>query len=434
MRKLSILVCFILLAAPLAITQANAATPKLGGACSKVGSFGDTPKVRYICVKSGKKFVWAVWKNPSTTNNSANKSSATPVPVKAEFKPVIPIKLPVTQDPASNAITLENIVNRIADIPQAAFEKSDSMTNQNKMPIIPHDLFIAPGLESVVSSAHINEITNRAMKYFAGFQQTKYFAVYVYDFANIAWAKKQTDVVAKSRNYKNEIYGAILAPCSATDCNGDGASMYPVGDGYSMVSVSNGQTAAQENDWAISGGIAHNYAHTVQFAQYMGTGNEVAVGQVSKMVPPCWIFEGVASATAWYNNTGNLSEYLRARKNTAFNFRGSGLKSLTVESFTNYLLYSSHTETIDVNGNKIEGDSFTTSPASRMGNQVGGLATEALIAIYGPQAVIALDAFNAAGDNFEIAFQKVYGVSWKKVAPILGQVLAAEYKETSPAP
>jgi len=424
MRKLSILTCLILLTSPLAITQANAATPKLGGACSKVGSFGDTPKVRYICAKSGKKNVWAVWHQASSNNNSTS--------AKAGFKPVIPIKLPITQDPASNAITLENIVNRIADIPQAAFNKSEAVTYKNKMPIIPHDLFIAPGLESVVSSTHINEITNRAMKYFAGFQQTKYFAVYVYDFANIAWAKNQTDLVAKKRNYKNDIYGAILGPCSTTDCNGDGASMYPIGDGYSMVSVSNGQTAAQENDWATSGGIAHNYAHTVQFAQYIGTGNEVAAEQPP--VPPFWLFEGIASATAWYNNTGNLSEYLKARKNTAFNFRGSGLKSLTVESFTNYLLYSSHTETIDVNGNKIMGDSFTTNPSRHIGNQAGGLAVEALIAIYGPQAVVALDSLLAAGDNFEVAFQKVFGISWTKVAPILGEVLAAEYKETSPTP
>ena len=424
MRKLSIIASFILLAPVLNLTQANAATPKLGGACSKVGSFGDTPKAKFICVKSGKKNVWAVWHQASSNNNSTL--------ARAGFKPVIPIKLPVTQDPASNAITLENIVNRIADIPQAVFDKSEAVTSKNKMPIIPHDVFIAPGLEAVVSSAHINEITNRAMKYFAGFQQTKYFAVYVYDFANIAWAKKQTDVVAKSRNYKNAIYGAILGPCSATDCNGDGASMFPNGDGYSMVSVSNGQTAEQENGWATSGGIAHNYAHTVQFAQYIGTGNEVAAGQPP--VPPFWIFEGIASATAWYNTTGNLREYLNARKNTAFNFRGSGLKSLTVESFTNYLLYSSHTETIDVNGNKIMGDSFTTNPSRNIGNQAGGLAVEALIAIYGPQAVVALDSLLAAGDNFEVAFQKVFGISWKKVAPILGQVLAAEYKETSPTP
>ena len=153
------------------LTQANAATPKLGGACSKVGSFGDTPKAKFICVKSGKKNVWAVWHQASSNNNSTL--------ARAGFKPVIPIKLPVTQDPASNAITLENIVNRIADIPQAVFDKSEAVTSKNKMPIIPHDVFIAPGLEAVVSSAHINEITNRAMKYFAGFQQTKYFAVYV---------------------------------------------------------------------------------------------------------------------------------------------------------------------------------------------------------------------------------------------------------------
>ena len=80
MRKFSIFTISILIASPIAVTHANAATPKLGGTCSKVGIFGDTPKERFICVKSGKKLVWQKWDKSSPTNNSANKGDATPTP------------------------------------------------------------------------------------------------------------------------------------------------------------------------------------------------------------------------------------------------------------------------------------------------------------------------------------------------------------------
>jgi hypothetical protein len=54
-------------------------------------------------------------------------------------------------------------------------------------------------------------------------------------------------------------------------------------------------------------------------------------------------------------------------------------------------------------------------------------ATEALVAIGGPQATMALIARQADGDNFAQAFLKVYGITWDEGSTILGQVLAAEY-------
>jgi hypothetical protein len=278
------------------------------------------------------------------------------------------------------------------------------------------------------------------MRYFAGFQQTRYFAVYVYDFANIAWAKDQSLKVASTRNYpsNDEIQNhqssklaasrAIPGICSVNNCGSASASMLRNGEGYINVSVGNGQTAAQEKAWAQSGAIAHGYAHTVQFAQFIGSGNEVKASEQPN--PPLWFFEGLSSATAWYNNTGNLADYNRAHFGTAFNFRGAVLKSLTATTFTNFLLYSSSTQTIDENGNMINANGFTTGPARPLGNQVGGLAVEALIAIAGPQAVFALYSLVTAGVDFDTAFHKVFGSLWSEAAPILGAVLATEYAQT----
>jgi hypothetical protein len=62
-----------------------------------------------------------------------------------------------------------------------------------------------------------------------------------------------------------------------------------------------------------------------------------------------------------------------------------------------------------------------------LGYTVGAFTTEALIAIGGPQSVMALYALGAEGQDFPTAFKNVYGISWSEGSTILSKVLAAEY-------
>ena len=61
------------------------------------------------------------------------------------------------------------------------------------------------------------------------------------------------------------------------------------------------------------------------------------------------------------------------------------------------------------------------------GHSVGYAATEALVAIGGPQSTMALISRTADGDTWAEAFEKVYGISWTEGATALGKILAAEY-------
>ena len=69
-----------------------------------------------------------------------------------------------------------------------------------------------------------------------------------------------------------------------------------------------------------------------------------------------------------------------------------------------------------------------------MSYSIGALATEALISIAGPQAIMAIYALGAEGQNFQTAFKNVYGISWSDAAVILSKVLAAEYATYGPPP
>jgi len=437
MRKLSILTIFILLASPLAITQANAAAPKLGGACSKVGSFGDTPNIRYVCAKIGGKLVWQQWNKPSSNNNSANKSGATTSQsgTSAAFKAPIPITLPIAKSSDANAITFANVLTRISDIPTAVFNKEEALIAASTLQVIPHDIFIAPALQSTVTVKSVSDMVDRSIKYYAGFQQGSYFAVYVYNKASIAWAKKQYNSVAATRkysavkNYHDRGAQDIESACNGGDCNGNNAGMISgTNEGYINITVDNAN-----HPFIESGSIAHEYGHIVQSTQWDGTKYD-NLNDLKNKTYPGWLFMGGINQPAWTICTGTLEGYMQARSQQGFNLRRSGFKNLTAQGITNYLLYSSTTESIDVNGKKISESVLPPNPIFEIGNSTGGLATEVLVAIGGPQAVMALHALMANGDSMDVAFMKVYSTPWPEAAKIIGQVIAAEYAQTPPKP
>ena len=148
---------------------------------------------------------------------------------------------------------------------------------------------------------------------------------------------------------------------------------------------------------------------------------------------PFWFFEGVSQGPAMIF-TKSLQSYLEAHSWVFYNLRGTGLKNFSAQAMTNYLLSGSSTKTIDVNGNLIAADGGPGSVMGNLGNPIGGLAVEALTAIAGPQSLMALTALVANGSSMEDAFLKVYGISWTQGTQILGQVLAAEFKQTPPTP
>ena len=437
MRKLSILTCLVLLASPLVVTQANAATPKLGGTCSKVGSFGEAPNIRYVCVKIGGKLVWQQWNKPSSNNNSTNKSGATTSQSgnSAAFKAPIPITLPIAKSSDANAITFTNILTRISDIPTTVYNKEEALIAASTLQVIPHDIFIAPALQSTVTVKSVSEMVNRSIKYYAGFQQGTYFAVYVYNNASIAWAKKQYNSVAATRkysavkNYHDRGAQDIEAACNGGDCNGNNAGMISgTNEGYLNITVDNAN-----HPFIESGSIAHEYGHIVQSTQWDGTKYD-NLNDIKNKTYPGWLFMGGINQPAWTICTGTLEGYMQSRSQQGFNLRRSGLKNLTAQGITNYLLYSSTTESIDVNGKKISKSVLPPNPIFEIGNSTGGLATEVLVAIGGPQAVMALHALMANGDSMDVAFMKVYSTPWPEAAKIIGQVIAAEYAQTPPTP
>jgi hypothetical protein len=181
-------------------------------------------------------------------------------------------------------------------------------------------------------------------------------------------------------------------------------------------------TADPQHPWdpTESGEVAHEYTHTVQNAQFIGTAAN-SRSDYTHIFTPCWIHEGQPNATGIALSSPTLERYLDKRRSTVGqgqldpNFPGWSADALKKYLFS------------QIPNQSVPNSCYNNGPLYRMGYSVGMAATEALIAIAGPQSTMALLAREASGDTFAQAFQKVYGISWDQGSTILGQVLAAEY-------
>ena len=444
MRKLSIFVSMIFIASSLTLVQANAAAAKVGSACSKLGSYADTPGTRYVCVKSGKNKVWAVWNRPTSNNNSGSNSKSGLYLPTGKFKAPIPITLPVKQSKDAGAITFANMLEHISDIPQIAWNKVDTVATTNKSVKIPNSIYVGPTtkLDIVGGTERIQEILSKAARLWNGFSQMDFYAVYIYNGADeeVTAKKFASDYKAKKYDLTREENLAGPLRALAGNCQkqqSPGKFSGPLGDcggadsgGYinsNDAFMHLGQTGSNQDTNSTEGFvIGHEYTHAVQAGQWINSpfcgnpdGGEKLCSRSSmsnKGFSPCWLMEGVPNSVGAMVAATTMDKYLSFREShLPYGHGPTTVTDYSQPSLKKYL--------------------YNQSPSTCYGDQkfydlgytVGALATEALVAMAGPQSTMALYALGAQGQDFPTAFKNVYGISWDEGSTILSKVLAAEY-------
>jgi hypothetical protein len=404
------------------------ATPSRGAACTQRGSVQGLPNQRFICTLVGKKMIWQVF-----TSSSAKNSAAENAPT-ANAKAPIPISLPIAQN---GPITFQNIVSNISAIPQQAWQSVQSVIAANPAVSIPTTIHIGPTTKTTVDA--ITSILNREYRLWSGFTQPPAYYGIVFNATDVPWAEKDWATMASQNNFLQ----GVDAPASHfidvlhTGCQMNGGVADVCYGGNSLVFAKNHsgfsfygvQDNTSWNPGTTNGSmsqVAHEYTHNVQFAQwntatFANTNSNGATA--AHAVIPCWLQEGMANAIATpvfettfegYSSDRDYNVTRPINKNTPV---AVSLKDFSVQSLTNFL---ANQDPASCYRPDISGD-------YQLGYSVGFATTEALVAIGGPQATLALYARVASGDSWPGAFQHVYGISWSAAAQVLGQVLAAEY-------
>ena len=425
---------------------------KVGASCTKLNLINISSGIKYQCVKSGKKLVWkslgVVMVKPTiapsptpapisnTTPAPVASPTPTPTPTPTPFKAKIPITLPV---PQSGAITFSNAVSEFARIPQVAWQNVQDVIAKNDAVNVPTTIVIGPNTDT--TEQQIVSMLQKEYKLWNGFQQPPSYTGLVYNAKDEAWAEAEWPKLAARMGlsgFDPAVYipNHLRAGCNfvnnvATECYGGMALTFPNNDaGFAFYGV-------QSPYWSIgslqAGNISqvtHEYTHNVQFAQWLGktpAPNQpiLSRSQQAHAGSPCWFSEGQANAIGIPIAATSVNEYIQGRDNSVR--RGINTNTptkpsisqsnMSAEVLTNFLYSQDPTTCYDpgVNGDW------------QLGYNLGYAATEALIAIGGPQSTMALLGETASGLTWADAFHAVYGISWKDGAVVLGKVLAAEY-------
>jgi hypothetical protein len=385
--------------------------------------------MKFTCVVVNKKLVWSKGvpvkkvivnhnitptpvQDPTKTPPSPT-TPPTPTPVPAQLP--TPVTLPVSQN---GAITFSNIVDHVGEIPKAAWQNVNTLISQNTVPTISLKVLMGP---HTTYSPDVSGLVNSTLRLNFGFNQPKNIVAFFYTFQDIDWAK--TQFATEFPNFSRNADGYINGGCGAPDtkvCNGANASM--IDDMTAVMDF--GISANELNDPYFSSGsvVAHEFTHTVQGAQWANTYktiSDVPNGALGNTAP-CWLIEGQANFDGIATANQSESSYVTVR-----NQQSQGHPSHT------FLDYSSASLKTYLYGQipnqcRSQGDEYS------LGYSIGMLTVEALTAIAGPQAVLALTYQQAQGNDFATAFQKVYGVTWDQASTVLSQVLAAEFAKLPP--
>jgi hypothetical protein len=282
---------------------------------------------------------------------------------------------------------------------------------------------------------------NREYQLLNGFSQPPTYHAVVFSAQDEKWGEAQAEKVARSLGWVPTNYvpleGILMNvrnQCGfnngvAEDCYGGNAlGGFLAKDGFSTYGV---QSGGGFDAWNIQNQysgpmtqVTHELTHNMQFAQFIGVALKPGENTRSDQFhhsSPCWFHEGQANAIGIPVFQPTLNDYLNARDGNIQRAINPG----TTVSLTDF---SASGITAFLAGQ----DPLTCSNPSQnqdyqLGYSVGYAATEALIAIGGAQATIALISKGAEGNSWDQAFQAVYGISWADGAKYLGQILAAEY-------
>ena len=344
----------------------------------------------------------------------------------------IPIDLPVPQ-----IISFENALKQYEDIPTTAWRNVQDVIAENADVRIPTTIVVGPTTNT--TSQIVTNLLKREYRLWRGFNQVPSYAGIVYNAKDQAWAESRWIKLASELNLTKSpssyINNHLRAGCAfsagvATECYAGMSLTFPgKNSGFAFFGVQEGNFwEAGSSELGPISQVTHEYAHSAQFAQWIGSKRnskyrDLAASSHENM--PCWFSEGQANAIGIAVVAENSSDYLKARDNSVRRLVNKNMPiapsltetGLTENAITNFLTNQKAPSCYYPSKN---GD-------YQLGYSIGYAAVEALIAIGGPQATLAIQRKNALGLTWKKAFKSVYGISWEKGMSVLGKVLAAEY-------
>jgi hypothetical protein len=258
-------------------------------------------------------------------------------------------------------------------------------------------IHIGPNTEMNVKEPE--KILKMVSGFYADAPQVKLTHVVFFDFQDIRWAQEI------DRKYSSQPRPETVASTcqSRTRCNGGNAYIDSnlVGFNYVASSPSNREIAMKNNGETV----AHEYFHVIQVLPMFEA--------ITRWIEPTWMPDWIREGSAEWFATAVVSK-----------------------EFSDLTSYQRNWSEVELYRDKFNAESVSKVLSSNNGQSdngyfaytVGARAVEALVVLNGADGILELWRLGAEGQNFETAFQNVYGISWAEAKPILSQAIANHYK------
>ena len=389
MKRLALAVSAAI-ALSLVITLPSSAAVKAGSACKKAGLTTIDSGRKYTCVKQGKKFVW----NKGVVIKAAPAKVPAPTPIPTPS--ATPTPTPTFTPPVRPASWSE-LVSKSEGITYWAWKLAQERIAKAAPATTEFVIHIGPNTEMNVKDPE--KILKMVSGFYADAPQVKLTHVAFFDFADVMWAQ---DLDKKYSNRPRPTEVAMTCR-SKTLCNGGNAYIDGnlVGFNYVGSSPSNREIAMKNSGETI----AHEYFHVIQMLPNYDA--------IARGVDPEWMPDWIREGTAEWFATAVVSK-----------------------EFSDLTSYQRNCSEVELYRNKFSAESVSKVLSSNTGQSdngffaynLGAKVAEALVVLKGVDSILEFYALGARGQNFETAFQNIYGISWAEAKPILAEAISKRYR------
>jgi hypothetical protein len=386
------------------VTAVNAAAPRTGAPCAKLGLKQVFQGKTFTCVNSGKKLVWGKGKTilaapkatPSAKPSQVSEPKAEPSPSPTSSPSPSTTTASVPKAPTS----FDDLVENYRGISYAAWSKSREKILASKPTNINLKILLGPTSQLTYKEPMV--AINLISRLYSGYVKEIDLHYLAFNFDDRDWAVKQMDSIIDNTDSRWIKFTA----CKTTDTCWGGGSFYDGKSNYLAV-VALGVFDSNHTTGTLE---AHEFAHVVQQMNYKASRPPVEF--VMDPWPPDWYWEGQAQfaqhAAIYYDS---YSTYMSERAASSEQlFRFSKFNSEHIEKF---FVFNAP-------------DEWRNTYEKWRLYDLGAMFVEILTALQGPAATMEVWKIASTGVNFDVAFERVYGISFAKAVPIMARAIALQ--------
>jgi hypothetical protein len=300
---------------------------------------------------------------------------------------------------------LSDLLEKIDGVSYWAWATSAEKIKSASEPSIEVEVFFGPN--TPVIEHNTLKAVQLVSKLYSGAPSPKKVVAIYYSYEDRAWGQSTFGKYG-FRPSGNETVNMCQTPLT---CWGAMAEIDYKGTGILLMSVNDPTKIDKAH---TSGPLqAHEFAHTFQLSQFLGTPKEINTYCCIKQYLPWWSVEGGALfVEASAMNPESYEGYKTWMAKSYSDFKGNDRETFTKVWFENFLQPASTSL-------------WGTQPYQWKIYSGGALVEQIFVAIKGPDISMKLMQDVATGLTWPEAFEKNFGISWSAAIPILSETLVA---------